>query len=229
MIVGIHQPNFLPWVGYFYKMSRCDTFVVLDDVQFSKGSFQNRNRIKTANGVSWLTVPVLTRGRGTQCTDEVLINVVTDWRRKHWNTICQNYGRTPYFSLFADAFSEIYSCEWTKLVDLNEALIRQIFDYLDIYPTIVKSSNLETVGHGAERLISICKTLGVDTYLSGFGGQSYQDQQLFDAAGIKLEVYGFRHPVYPQLWGDFIENLSVIDLLFNCGERSREIIRSCST
>jgi hypothetical protein len=224
MKVAIHQPNFLPWIGYFSKISQCDTFVFLDDVQLAKG-FTPRNRLKGPNGPFWLTVP-LEGGIGSRkLICDVQIAGFEPWRDVSLKTLGHCYKRAPVFDeVLGQVLAPLTNATWTKLADLNEALIQKILDYLDIHPTLVRSSDLKTAGQSTERLVSICRALGADTYLSGFGGRSYQDPHLFDAAGIKLEVYDFKHPVYPQLWGAFEENLSVIDLLFNCGKEGREII-----
>jgi hypothetical protein len=224
MKVAIHQPNFLPWIGYFFKISQCDKFVFLNDVQFTKGGFTARTRLKGPNGTFWFTVPLVGRESMKSICD-VEIAGFEKWRNKGLETLRLFYKRTSAFDeVLRQILIPLTATSWEKLADLNESLIRQILDYLDIHRVIVRSSDLNIGGQGTERLVSICKVLEADTYLSGFGGRSYQDPQLFDAAGIKLEVYDFKHPLYPQLWGDFEKNLSVVDLLFNCGKESREII-----
>ena len=224
MKVAIHQPNFLPWIGYFFKISQCDIFVFLDDVQLAKG-FTPRNRLKGPHGLFWLTVPLVGGIESRKLICDVEIAGFEQWRDVSIKTLGHCYKRAPAFDeVLEQVLTPFTNAAWTKLAEFNEALIRQTLEYLNIRPTLVRSSDLNTTGQSTERLISICKALGADTYLSGFGGQSYQDSQLFHEAGIKLEIYDFKHPEYPQLWGDFEKNLSVVDLLFNCGKNSREII-----
>lgn len=224
MIVSIHQPNFIPWAGYFYKIIQSDIFVLLDDVQFTKNSYQNRNRIKTARGAAWLTVPVLTKGHFQELMNEILINNDVEWRKKHWRTIVENYNRSPYLALYREYFADLYSQEWISLVDLNEAIIRHLATELGLETEIIKSSQLDVKGSGTERLIRICQALGGDTYLSGHGGKKYLDERLFGEEEIDLTYYDFAPPVYPQGYGHFIPGLSIIDLIFNCGEKSLDII-----
>ncbi len=224
MIVAIHQPNFLPWIGYFYKILKCDTFVFLDNVQYTKNSFINRNKIKTSQGELWLTVPV-TFSFGQKIL-EVRINNNSDWRKKHLKTFELNYKKASFFEEIYEMIKNVYyEDDWLYLADLNIALILTISDYLGIKRKFIKASELEAEGKSTELLISIVKKLNGDVYLSGFGGAKYQEETAFEESGIKLLYYDFQHPIYKQLWGDFIPNLSVIDLLFNCGKDSVNMVR----
>lgn len=225
MIVAIHQPNYLPWLGYFYKIAWSEVFVFLDNVQYSKNSIINRNKIKTPQGAAWLTVGVLTKGRLGQVIKEVDINNDTSWYRTHEKSISQNYSKAPYFRNYQELFEDVYRRRWEKLIHLNEALIKLNCDLLGIKATkFLRASELNVSGQSTELLISICKAIGADTYLSGFGGKKYMDDKAFEEAGISLSYYDFEHPTYNQLWGEFIPNLSIIDLLFNEGEKSLEIL-----
>lgn len=218
MIVGIHQPNYLPWLGYFYKIAKSDVFVFLDNVPYTKNSIINRNKIKTQHGAMWLTVSVLTKGRYGQLINEVEINNNIHWSKTHWKTICTNYVKAPYFQEYMSLFESVYQREWRKIADLNETLIRLICEILSIKSVkVIRASELDVSGKSTELLINICKAVGADTYLSGFGGKKYMDEKLFEKNGIKLKYYEVQHPIYKQLWADFIPNLSVIDLLFNEG------------
>jgi len=223
MVVAIHQPNFLPWMGYFYKMAKCDIFIFLDNVQFSKNSFQNRVKIKTPQGAQWLTVPV--HFRFGQLTYEVQIDNQTNWREKHLKTFEMNYKRAPFFDEVYFLLKDIYlKAKWTSLVDFNIELIMKICGYLDIKPQIMKASSLGVDGKATELLIGLIKKVGGKIYLSGTGGMKYQDEERFKEEGIELIYSDFVHPIYPQLWGDFVEGLSIIDLLFNMGRGSRMIL-----
>lgn len=225
-VVAIHQPNYLPWLGYFYKIINCDAFVFLDNVQYEKNSFINRNKIKTSQGASWSTVDIITKGRYGQLISEVMINNNISWNKKHWKSINQNYSKAPYLNSCKAVFESIYQKRWEKLVDLNEHLIVSICRILGIENTkFLKASDLDVSGKGTELLVNICQVVGAVTYLSGFGGAKYIEEDRFREAGIGLKYYDFKHPIYHQLWGDFIPNLSIIDLLFNEGERSLLILK----
>jgi len=224
MIVAIHQPNYIPWQGFFYKMIKCDIFVFLDNVQYSKNNIINRNKIKTHNGEMWLTVPVLTKDSCRQLISDVKINNTFDWRRKHWNSIRQNYAKTSFFKEYSPYLNNIYSKQWDKLIDLNKTLIKFIADCLEIRKEFVDASSLNVSGKSTDLLVDICKKLDGDVYLSGESGKKYMDEEKFKEIGIKVEYTDFTQPEYNQLYGDFIPNLSVLDILFNCGKESRKIL-----
>jgi hypothetical protein len=195
MIVTIHQPEHLPWLGFFDKMRQADVFVLLDTTQFAKDDFQNRNRIKTKNGPAWLTVPIFKKGRSEQLIIDVEICNDRNWRNRCWSLIYQSYRDAPYFKKYAPFFKELYMRKWSRLVTLNETI------------------NL-----------TICRRLGADIYLSGKHGRDYLDETRFAEQSIEVRYQDFKHPVYPQLWGDFLPRMSSIDLLFHCGESSLRAI-----
>lgn len=223
MIVSIHQPHFLPWLGFFEKVDRSDVFILLDNVQFEKNGWQNRNRIKGANGWQWLTVPVYQRF--PQTIAETMINNTVDWRRKHWNAIVSNYSRAPYFHELRPPFEEAYRRSWDGLVDLNIHLLTVVFDLLGLHRRVCLASEYAASQTPSERLADLCAAVGGDVYLAGEGGHDYLDISTFEEKGIRVEFQQFQHPVYPQLFGAFEAHLSVIDLLFNCGGQSLDIIR----
>jgi len=222
MIVACHQPNYIPWPGYFAKASRCDIFVLLDSVQFPRGaSFVNRNRIKAPSGKSlWLTVPVKKKGRGLQSIGEILINNETNWRRKHELSLIHAYSRAPYFRDHFQFLVETYGKDWVRLLDLNTTILEYTAKAIGLQTQFKLSSELGAEGKGTDLLVQICKNLGGDTYLSGSAGRKYLNEQKFRDCGISLSYFQYYPTAYPQLWGDFIANLSVLDLLFNCGERA---------
>jgi hypothetical protein len=227
MTVAIHQPNFLPWLGFFYKFYLADCFVFLDDAQYSKNSFTNRNKIKTPQGANWLTLPIKSSGKFGQNISEVLISNFPTVKKKILSTIKTNYSKAKYFDEYYLQFEENFYNSTENLSNLNATLILWINKILKIEKKIFFSSQLNNShGNSTEKLINICKEFNCDTYLSGFGGTKYQDEALFLEAGIKIKLYDFKHPIYSQLWGDFIPNLSIIDLLFNCGPESKEILNS---
>jgi len=226
MIVSIHQPQFMPWLGYFDKIRQSDTFVFLDTVQFKKNEFQNRNKIKTAQGWMWLTVPV--SYKYPQHLDEVMINDGVDWRKKHIRTLTINYQKSTYFhSLFSD-IKQFYAAHHETVETIaafNSGSVTMLLKLLGLIKDTVLASALgDLPDEPSERLAAICATIGADTYLSGAGGKTYLDQVPFNSRGIKVVFQEFRHPVYPQLYGDFIPNLSLLDLIFNCGPHSLQIL-----
>lgn len=226
MIAAIHQPNYLPWLGYFYKILRSDVFIILDDAQYTKNSYINRTRIKTPSGPQWLTVPVLSKGRYGQAIHEVEIDSKTRWWIKQMKTIEFTYSRSPNFSRFWPSLHDIFSTSWGQLAALNIFLIKKIVALLGIPTRIVIASELRSESTKTDRLVELCRMVGADIYLSGSGGHKYQDEDAFRVAGIELRYSDFLHPRYPQLWGEFVEGLSILDLLLSCGEQSREILES---
>ena len=182
MIVTIHQPQYLPWLGYFDKANNADVFILLDDVQFKKNDWQNRNRIRTSQGWQWLTVPVL-HNHG-QSILEVKINNATNWTKAHFNALQMNYSKTPYFSKHIDFFEDVYNREWNLLVDINMCLIEQIIKWLGITTRVVRSSEYDIEGVSTERLINLCKKCKATTYLAGADGKSYMDISQFEQNNI---------------------------------------------
>ncbi|MBW2605470.1 MAG: WbqC family protein [Deltaproteobacteria bacterium] len=224
MKVGILQPGYIPWLGFFEQVYRSNKFVLYDDVQFDKNSWRNRNRIKTPDGPLWLTIPVRQKGHISQTLLETEIAEKKRWPRKHLNSLKSCYAKAPYFDRYIDDLSEILQQEWTCLVDLDIALIKYLLRELEITTPLIRSSELGISGKKTERLISICKALEATTFYEGAAGRNYMEEKKFEEAGIRLEYQDYHHPTYPQLYGDFIPYLSVIDLLFNCGDESLEII-----
>jgi len=223
LIVAVHQPQYLPWLGYFDKMRRADVFCFLDNVQYKKNDWQNRNRIKTARGWQWLTVPV--HYRYPQKINEVTINHTVNWKKKHLQALISTYNRAPFFNEFKPIFEQVYSQYWEFLFDLNIALIERLKAAIGLEqrPT-VKSSDFNLGEDPTDRLIDICHALKADTYLAGRDGTRYMDMERFKQSGIKVIVQNFNHPVYPQVFQDFQSHMSVVDLLFNCGAKSLEKI-----
>jgi hypothetical protein len=229
MIAAIHQPQYLPWLGYFDKMARADVFVLLDNVQFKKNEWQNRNRIRTPGdpGWQWLTVPVL-HDHG-QLINEVRLNGRIDWRSSHQKTLELNYTKSPFFTEYWPRLQTIYRREWPDLAALNIDLIRTLVELLGIRTKITVASGLPVTTSKTQRLIDICRAVGCDTYLAGAGCAEYMDFDLFKASGIGVQIQEYRHPKYPQLWGhgeeDFIPYLSTLDLLFNAGSGALAVLR----
>lgn len=226
MIVAIHQPNYLPWIGYFYKVSQADTFVLLDDVQYTKNSFINRNRIRGSQGEQWLTVPVNVSGKMGQRIDQVQISQVERTMKKLLRTVEQNYQKAPFFNSYYPTFKSIHENSNGSLCELNVQLINWVLALAKIETKVVLSSQLDGVtGVSTSRLVSICKVLSATDYYSGKGGDNYQDHEAFETQGINLIISNFSHPVYPQHGYGFLPNLSVIDLVFNAGTSAGEYIK----
>ncbi len=215
MRVAIHQPQYLPWLGYLDKLDRSDVFVLLDTVQFKKNEWQNRNRIRTAQGWQYLTVPVL--HEFPQRLDQVRINNQTDWRRKHVQTLETHYGKAPHYGRYAPLFRELLARDWERLSLLNEAVLSALAGAFGITTPIVKASQFEAREEQTGRLVDLCKALGADCYLAGAGGRGYMNIAEFEAAGIAVEFQDFVSPEYAQVYRPFIAGLSAVDLLFNCG------------
>lgn len=221
----IMQPTYLPWIGYFDLIDQSDSFVFFDNVQFSKQSWQQRNKIKTSNGELWLTIPILQNQK--QKINEVKIDNKSNWKAKHEKSIKFNYCKAPYFDRYLKFIEETYNEDWEYLIDLNIHIIKFITKKINIKKEFIMSSELNLKGNKTDLLINICKKLDVDTYLSPLGSKEYiEEKNLFKKEGIKLEYQHFEHQKYHQLFRDFIPYMSMIDLLFNEGEQSLEIIRS---
>ncbi len=226
-VVAIHQPQYLPWLGYFDKLDRCDVFCLLDTVQYKKNEFQNRNRIKTSQGWQWLTVPVTYRF--PQRIHEVGVNQTVDWQRKHLEALKTNYSKAPFFDTYYASFEEFYQRSYEMLVDVNVASIELLMELLGFERKLVLASSLKVdIEDPTLRLVKICQTLGGVAYLSGRDGAKYMDLDTFHSHQLEVVFQDFHHPEYSQCYGPFEPNLSVVDLLFNCGPESLTIIREAS-
>jgi hypothetical protein len=228
MICTGHQPNYLPYPGFFHKIARADCFVLVDTTQFVKrGPFGwiHRNRIRTPAGWEWLSVPALTKGRFTQSIRETQIDAGRDWARKHARALEWNYGRAPHYGRYAGFFREAYARPWSSLSDLNEHLIRGLLEILGLRVRFERASDLGAAGAATDLVVDLCRRVGADTYLSGIHGRDYLEADRLKAAGIRLLYQAYQCPVYPQCQpGPFVPDLSVVDLLFNCGEQSRDLL-----
>ncbi len=224
-IVAIHQPNFLPWLGYFHKIMESDVFVLLDDVEYTKNGFINRNKIKTPQGEQWITVPVNYSGKSKQKINEVDIFNPEKFKKKILATIEMNYKKADYFNNYFEELAEVFYNSNQKLSKLNILLIKWICEKLDIESLIYTSSELDIIEDDpSAKLIAICKEFNGNQYLSGFGGDNYQEHQKFEEAGIELIQSKFKQTEYSQKWGEFIPYLSVIDGLLNLGDKLKEVI-----
>jgi hypothetical protein len=223
-IVVISQPRYLPASNYLHRMTLCDIFIYLDTVQFTERDYENRNQIKTPQGSTWITVPVQHQHH-KQPLKEISIHQTSRWNKNHWGTLQRNYARAAHFADHASFLKDLYSRPWDKLVELNYAILEYLVQVLDIRCTFLKASELKPMHHnGQELLIDLVRQVGGTHYLSGALGRNYIQEDTFRASNLRLSYHEYVHPVYPQLWGNFLPYMSVIDLIFNCGNQSREIL-----
>lgn len=223
--VAILQPGFLPWLGFFDQMLRCDVFVYYDDVQFDKHGWRNRNRIKSPSGPLWITVPVLHSGRQGQRIADAEIDNGKNWGRKMTAAIRQNYARAPYLADYLPDLERMLFAPWRFLADLDLAAAGLMCSWFGIERPVFRSSKLGIEGGKSSRLLAICRHFSATRYLSGNAAQDYLDVRLFEDAGIAVEWQNYRHPTYPQLHGDFVPFLSALDLVLNAGSGSLSILR----
>jgi len=225
MIVSINQPSYLPWLGYFDRIAKSDLHIVLDHVQFEKNSVTNRNKIRTAEGWQWLTVPVRTKGRfGDLAVNTIEVEDNRRWADKHWKSLEQHYRRAPHFQEHAEFFRSVYARPWTRLFELISETNRHIFEALGMAPVIRFSSEFGLQSRKEELVLDLCRVVGATHYISGPFGREYLSLPAFASAGIGVTFHDYQHPTYHQAYPGFQPNLSVIDLLFNHGPRSLSIL-----
>lgn len=225
MTIGILQPGYLPWLGFFEQLYKSDIFVLYDDVQYDRGGWRNRNRIKTAQGAQWLTVPVHAKFTERTLIKDVLIDNTVDWRKQHLRAIACNYAKTPFYKDYQQLFEEAYQKEWKYLADLDIFFIKGLAGALGIKDKkITRSSDLELPADTIERLIAVCKIYNVDTFYEGQAGRDYIDIEKFKSRGITVDFQDYKHPRYRQMFGEFVPFLSAVDLLFNHGKESLDIL-----
>ena len=227
MIITAHQPNYLPWIGLFHKICLADRYVIYDDVAFTHYGFANRTNILGKDGIKTLIVPVHRfSDRSPRILDVCIDKSNGQWRRKHWMSIVHCYGKAPYFGTYADAFEAVYLCSWERLVDLNIHLFELVLEFLGIRKPVLRASSLGLSGRKSDRVIDLCLKLGAEAFIFGAGGRKYADLDAFQRAGIKPLFHHYRHPRYPQGAGQHADYISVIDLLFNCGPASLDVLNT---
>ena len=227
-VVAIHQPEHLPWLGFIDKTRQADTVVLLDHVQFKKNYFENRNKIRTPTGWSWLTVPVFIKGKSGQGIDEVRIKEESRWREVYLRTLEQNYRKAPYWKEYAPYFESLLARPWEKLVDLNLEIIRFAWNCFGVAPRVVRSSGMTVSGAATGLLVEICRAMEATEYLSGPSGRDYLDESLFADAGIRVRYHKFCHPEYRQAFAPFVPGLSSLDLLLNAGPGGRDVLAAAN-
>lgn len=218
MIVSIHQPAYLPWLGYFHKILRSDVFVLLDSVQLEKNGYVNRNRIRTAAGAQWLTIPLQMKGHTEKTIGGMEINPAVSWKKKHIRSLRQAYGKRPFYAAHAPGAEALIDAAGDSLSEFLRKMFAHFMETLGMAEKkIVLASGLEAAGRRSELLLAICRELGADAYLSGAGGKDYLDVKLFQDAGMDVFFQDFRHPEYDQGDADFVPDMCVLDALFNIG------------
>lgn len=228
MRISIIQSCYIPWRGFFDLISRCDEYVIYDRAQFVKRHWHNRNRIKSAAGPEWLTIPVISKGRYEQPIDEV--EIAGPWADKHWRTIELAYRRTPFFSMLAPVVRSWYerAAKESLLTHINAIFLSEIAQLLEIGTRIVRDTTYAASGTRTARLLEIARAAGAKRYLSGPSAKVYFDEPLFAEAGIAVEWMSYQgYPEYSQLYGPFDPAVSVLDLLFNVGPNAPRYLRGC--
>jgi len=225
--VAILQSNYIPWKGYFDLINSVDEFILYDDMQYTRRDWRNRNKIKTSNGLIWLTIPVEVKGKYFQKIKDTKVADLT-WNRKHWNSILLNYSKAKYFKDFKDLFEDIYlNCDEEYLSEINFKFITAINQLLGIQTRVTWSSDYKLEEGKVERLIRLVKSVNGEEYISGPAAKDYIDENLFSSNNIKLSWMDYQgYPEYKQLYGDFMHDVSVLDLIFNEGNDSKNYMKS---
>jgi WbqC-like protein len=225
--IGIVQSSYIPWKGYFDLINSVDEFILYDDRQYTRRDWRSRNRIKSANGPIWLTIPVASKGRYHQRIDEAEVEN-DDWRGRHLQTLTQSYARAPHFRLYAPLLEELYlGSREGRLSLVNHSFIAAICSVLGIETTLRWSTDYAGVGVKTERLVSLCEQAGATAYLSGPSARAYLDDGLFEAAGVTVRYIDYSdYPAYPQLHPPFDHQVSILDLLFHVGPEAPRYMKS---
>ena len=232
MIIAIHQPHYLPWLGYLHRMAQVDAFVLLDHVQFERRNYQNRTMVRMNGEARWLTVPVIQHSQKERIVDKQVDNRLQgpkSWSSVHFATLRHAYGASGFFAGYAAQFKQLFETRFDRLVDLNQAGLDLLRAAFAIRTPLVRSSELALEGARGDLILNICRALGADTLLVGFGGsRGYLDTDAFERAGVGIAQHQFTHPEYAQCEtkageaAPFLRGLSAVDMLFNCGPQSRE-------
>ncbi len=232
MIVAIHQPHYLPWLGYLHRMSQVDLFIVLDHVQFERRNFQNRSRIRLEGEPHWLTVPVVQRSQQERIVDKLVDNSCPrPWGAIHFSTLRHAYRDAPHFAGYAGTLRRLLETGWQRLADLDRAMLEFLRDAFAIRTPLARSSELGVDGAKSDLILNLCRAVGADALLAGIGAsRSYLDLEAFARAGVSVHWHEFMHPTYRQCGEQpFLPGLASIDLLFNCGAQSPALLMQSGT
>lgn len=228
MIVTIHQPEHLPWLGFFNKLSKAELFVILDSVQFEKNYFQNRNRIIGSNGAQYIGIPVNMSGHmsGTIATTEIAIKSNPTWKRKYLNTIKMGYSKHPFFAEVYPILEDAINLDTTYVADINIAIFQKFAEKMGFQPKYIRSSELDVSGLKSDLILDICKCVNATTYIAGPSGRDYLDMESFENANIEVVFNDYHHPEYPQRkTKEFVPYMSALDLFMNCGfQKGKQVI-----
>jgi hypothetical protein len=229
-IVAMHQPNYLPWIGFFAKISLADCVLFMDTFQFSRSSVTHRNRVRVNTGSIFLTIPIAKQFSLVKIKD-VKLPDDQRWREIHWQTILRNYKKTPYFKSYSPFFEDLYHRDFIYLSELNLEMLGFLLKCFEINAEILLASrlNLDPDLKATDAIIAAMKTIGGETYLSGPSGKGYLESEKFPDNGLGLAFSKFSHPVYPQRYSGFEPNMAAVDLLFNVGPRAAQMIKACAT
>jgi hypothetical protein len=223
--IAILQSNYIPWKGYFDMIAAVDEFILYDDMQYTRRDWRNRNQIKTPQGVQWLTVPVMVKGKYHQKIRDTEIDG-TDWALTHWKALAQNYRRAPHFDEIAKWLEPLYLKTFTNISELNRHFIEAVCSYLGVKTKITNSWDYNLIDGQTERLADLCLQAGGAEYISGPAAKGYIDEKVFADMGIKLTWFDYAgYNEYPQLWGDFSHGVTILDLLFNCAKDASRYMR----
>lgn len=227
--IAILQSNYIPWKGYFDMIAAVDEFIIYDDMQYTRRDWRNRNLIKTKQGLQWLTIPVQVKGKYHQKIRDTRIDG-SSWALDHWKALTQHYRRAPHFDAVATWVEPLYLAEdYTHLSPLNRRFIEAVCEYLDIKTIINNSWDYTLLDGKTERLADLCKQAGCTEYVSGPAAKNYIDETVFNECGIKLTYFDYSgYLEYPQLWGEFSHGVTILDLLFNCGQDASRYMRYVS-
>lgn len=225
--IAILQSNYIPWKGYFDLINMVDEFVLYDDMQYTRRDWRNRNKIKTPQGLQWLTIPVEIKGKFFQKINETKVSE-KDWAKKHWQTILRNYSKAKYFKDYKNIFEELYlTCDEEYLSQINYKFITTINEILEIKTKLIWSSEFELVDGQTEKLLGICKDCNADIYLSGPAAKDYFNEELAKQENIKVEWMDYSgYKEYEQLNPPFEHGVTILDLIFNEGQNTRSFMKS---
>ncbi len=225
MILATNQPYFAPYPGFFHKAHLADMLVVLDDVQFPQTTtWVTRNRSKNDQGTLWMTIPVLKKGLGLQEISAVKICHAGNWKTKHLRSFASAYAHAPYLADHLGLLEHVLSARFDHILDLDMEIIGYILNFLDIDTRVIMMSQLNVSGKGQQLVIDICKAVGAARYLVQSSALAYYDRHRFETAGIELVPLKIPDFIYPQMWADFIANLSILDMMFTIGDKTRDIV-----
>ena len=224
--VCIHQPDFIPYLGFFHRLIETDIFIILDDAQFIRDGWHHRDQVKNSAGKTWITLPVNREDLFKTIRDVRLVQP-QDWKTKHLNQLKENYRKAPFFGMYFPRIEAIYAKNHDRLIEINLDFLEFLFEFFNLEPRPLFSSDLHIPGKSTDRLVELVQQVGGDRYLTGTGSRAYLEEVKFTEKGIAVAWQKFDPPDYPQMHGEFISHLSSIDMVFNLGPAAKDFIRTC--